>query len=129
MDRMVEALGRDSRIAYALLFGSVARGDSHAGSDLDIAVGLMPGAHYSPLDVGALVSDLEQVSGQTVDLVILDDAPPAVAYRAFRDGVTLIVRDRRHLVERKTRAILDYLDFQPLERIAARGALSAATRG
>ncbi|MCC7043273.1 MAG: nucleotidyltransferase domain-containing protein [Acidobacteria bacterium] len=129
MDRIAEALARDSRIAYALLFGSVARGDLHAGSDLDIAIGLMPGARWSAREAGVLVSDLEQASGRTVDLVILDDAPPAVAYRAFRDGVPLLVADRRRMVEQKTRAILDYLDFRPLESIAARGALSAATRG
>jgi predicted nucleotidyltransferase len=129
MDLMVQALSRDSRIAYALLFGSVARGDAHAGSDVDIAIGLVPGAHYSPLEVGALVSDLEHACGRTVDLVILEEASPAVAYRAFRDGVPVVVRDRRRLVEQKTRAILDYLDFRPLERIAARGALSAAARG
>jgi predicted nucleotidyltransferase len=35
------ALERDNRIAYALLFGSTARSTAHAGSDLDVAIGLI----------------------------------------------------------------------------------------
>lgn len=41
---MQEALARvfddEPRIAYALVYGSVARNTAHAGSDLDVAVGL-----------------------------------------------------------------------------------------
>jgi len=33
------------------------------------------------------------------------------------------------MVERKTRAILEYLDFQPIEELCARGALAAAAHG
>jgi predicted nucleotidyltransferase len=129
MDLLTPVLSRDSRIAYALLFGSVARGSVHPASDVDIAIGLVPGAHYSSHAVGALVSDLEHASGRTVDLVILGEAGPALAHRVFRDGRPLFVRDARQLVEHKTRAILDYLDFRPLEQLAARGVLSAAARG
>ena len=129
MDQLASVLSRDSRLAYALVFGSTARGSAHPGSDIDIAIGLIPGARYSAPDVGALVSALEQTSGQTVDLVILDEASPAVAYRVFRDARPLFVRDTRRLVEQKTRAILDYLDFRPTEERAASGALTAAARG
>ena len=37
----------------------------------------------------------------------LGEAPPAVAYRVFRDGQILVVKDRRAFVERKARAILE----------------------
>jgi hypothetical protein len=64
-----------------------------------------------------------------VDLVVLNDAPPPLAYRVFRDGVPLLVRDAGAMARQKARAILDYLDFRPLEQLAARGALTAAARG
>ena len=101
----------------------------HAASDLDVAVGLQPGTTLETREIGALVSDLEQAAGRSIDLVILEDASPAVAYRVFRDGVILVERDHRALADRKARAILEYLDFRPLEEMAIRGALAAAARG
>ena len=86
----------------------------------------------SPLgvhDLGTLIRDLESAAGRTVDLVHLDEAGPALAYRVFRDGVVVVQRDRRALVHRKAKAILDYLDFKPIEDVFVRGALEAAKRG
>jgi uncharacterized protein len=122
-------LERDPRIVYALLFGSAASGTNHAGSDLDVAVGLQPGATLSTRELGTLVADLESAAGRSVDLVLLDEAPPALAYRIFRDGINVLERDHRALADRKARAILEYLDFRPLESIAVRGVLAVAARG
>ena len=47
----------------------------------------------------------------------------------FRDGRVIFERDRVALVERKARAILEYLDFQPVEEAFTRAVLGAAQRG
>lgn len=122
---MAQVLGDDPRIAYGLVFGSVARGHAHPGSDVDVAVGVVRGAELPPPAIGRLISDLERASGKTVDLVLLHDAPPALAYRVFRDGTVLLARDRSALVERQTRAVLDYLDYRPFEAAFVRGVLQA----
>jgi predicted nucleotidyltransferase len=129
MEALRRALERDSRLTYALLSGSSARGSAHAGSDLDIAVGLPPGMRLDAQGVGELVSTLERATGRSIDLLLLDEAPPAVAYRVFRDGRVLLERDHAAFVERKARAILEYLDFRPLEELATRGVLAAAAHG
>lgn len=129
MDALRRVLDRDPRIAYAVLFGSGAGARMHAGSDIDIGIGLQPDAVFDTRDVGALVSDLEQAAGRAVDLVILDVAPPTVAYRAFREGITLVERNHRAFADTRARAILAYLDFRPLEQLAVRGAIAAAARG
>lgn len=129
MEPLQRALEQDTRLAYALVFGSRARGDAHAGSDVDLAIGLADDARLGPGEIGYLVSALEAASGLTIDLVLLEEAPPALAYRVFRDGRVLLERDRAALVERKTRAILDYLDFRPIERIAVQGVLERIARG
>ena len=122
---MARVLDADPRIAYGLVFGSTARGQARAASDLDVAIGLAPRVELDPLAIGRLVSDLERASGRTVDLVLLDEAPPALAYRAFRDGVVVFVRDRSAMVERRVRAVLDYLDYRPFEAAFVRGVLRA----
>jgi uncharacterized protein len=124
-----QVLERDPRIAYAVVFGATARGGTHAGSDIDLAVGLEPGTTVTTLELGALTADLEAAAHQHVDLTVLDEAPDPLAYRVFRDGVVLVERNHRALAERKAQAILGYLDFRPLEEIAVRGVLAAAARG
>jgi hypothetical protein len=64
-----------------------------------------------------------------VDLVLLEEAPAGLAYHVFRDGVVVFERDRPALVRRKARAVLEYLDFKPIEDICTRGVLAAARRG
>jgi predicted nucleotidyltransferase len=129
MDAIRDVLARDARVAYALLFGSRARGSMHHESDADVAVGLTAGVSLDARETGALVADLERAAGRAVDLVFLHEAPPALAYRIFRDGLTLVERDHRAFADRKARAILEYLDFRPIEDLAVQGVLAAAARG
>jgi predicted nucleotidyltransferase len=130
MEPLQRVLASDARVAYALMFGSGARRTVHEGSDLDLAIAFHPGVTMDVRALGDLVSALEQVAGgRRIDLLLIDEAPPPVAYRAFRDGVVLVENDHRALAARKARAILEYLDFRPVEELAARGVLSAAAHG
>ena len=124
-----EVLLADDRIAYALLFGSTARGDTHPFSDVDVAIGLRSGVKFDLHDIGGLISELERAVKRDVDVVILDKAPPGLAYRVFRDGRLLVEKDRSARVERQARAILEYLDFEWAERLCTRGVLARAARG
>ena len=117
-------------VAYALLFGSGARGTAHAGSDADIAIELRAGAPRDVRSLGGLAARLESAIGRRIDLVLLDEAPTALAYRILRDGRLLAERDHGALVARKARVLLDYLDWKPVEERCAEGILrAAAARG
>jgi uncharacterized protein len=113
-------------VAYALVFGSAARGSTHGGSDLDIAIGVTDGPGPSLLDLGALTASLEIAAGRPVDLVLLNEAGPSLAYRVFRDGLEVFVRDRAALVARRARATLEYLDFKPIEDLLTQGVLRSS---
>ncbi len=115
-------------VSFAIVFGSSARGTAHAGSDVDVALGFGPGRRPAARELGAIVSGLEEAAGQTVDVVVLEDAPPGLAYRIFRDGVAVLVRDRTALVERKARAILEYFDYRPVEQAMSRAVLAPRAR-
>jgi predicted nucleotidyltransferase len=123
IDRLRPVLDADSRIAYALLFGSTARGTAHVHSDVDVAIGVVQGQPFGVRDLADLASRLESAAQRAVQVVMLDEAPPGLAYRIFRDGVRLIVRDEQALKARMVRAILEYLDFKPIEDALTEGAL------
>lgn len=113
-------------VTFALVFGSSARGTSHQGSDLDVAVGLRSGTRWSARELGAVIAALESSVRRTVDVTLLDEATAALAFRVFRDGREVYVADRGALVNRRARAILDYLDFKPVEQRCAEGVLRVA---
>ena len=123
-----DALADVPQVTYTLVFESCARGTAHASSDIDIALGFDRGRRPGAYEIGAIVSRIEEATGQSVDVVVLDDAPPGLAYRVFRDGVTVLVRNRSALVERKARAILEYLDFQPVEEALSKAVLARRSR-
>lgn len=69
------------------VFGSVARGEADAASDLDLLVDLEPGR--SLIDLGALLADLEVELGTRVDVVTEAGLRPALRDRVLRDAVPL----------------------------------------
>lgn len=113
---VADILQADPRVPYAIVFGSWARGTQHGGSDLDVAIGGDPSG-WNALELGQLIGRLEAAAARPVDLVLLDEAPPGLAFRIFRDGKVLVQRDAAALAARKARAALDYFDWQPVEAL------------
>jgi len=128
LDELRRVLEADPDIAYALLFGSGGRGTLSPTSDVDVAVELRRGAPHDTATLGQLAARLESATGRRVDLVLMDEAPAPLAYRIFRDGKVVLERDHAALVWRKAQAILQYLDFKPVEELCAEGVLRAAAR-
>jgi predicted nucleotidyltransferase len=58
-------------IAHAAVFGSVARGDTRAASDIDVVVTPAQGARLGLFDLGGIQTVLEEAfAGVSVDLVV-----------------------------------------------------------
>ncbi|HLX47760.1 MAG TPA: helix-turn-helix domain-containing protein [Streptosporangiaceae bacterium] len=69
------------------VFGSVARGEDHPGSDVDLLADLPAGMGLFGL--GRVTADLEAIVGTRVDLVPAGDLKPDARSRAERDLVAL----------------------------------------
>jgi predicted nucleotidyltransferase len=63
----VQRIARAHGAQSIRLIGSVARGDEHAGSDVDFLVRFGPGS--SLFDQAGLIHDLEQLLGGEVDII------------------------------------------------------------
>jgi predicted nucleotidyltransferase len=109
-------LAAEPDVLVAYLFGSRARGTARPGSDVDVAVLLAEDA-----DAHGRQLELMATLGQGVDVVVLNQAPVALAYRVLRDGVLLVRRDERARVEHWARTVDRYLDSAPLRRALERG--------
>ena len=69
------------------LFGSVARGDADAASDVDVLVDMEPGR--SLLDMGGLLMDLQDLLGCSVDVVTERGLRPRIRDRVLKEAVPI----------------------------------------
>src|SRR3954469_2059460 len=65
----LEALCKRFGVKELALFGSRARGDHNANSDLDILVEFLPDAHVGLLELSGMQIELEELFERKVDLV------------------------------------------------------------
>ena len=113
---LTQALAQRDEVLEAYLFGSHARGQARADSDIDVAVYV----DESAADEGhwgyraELTTDLMAALGtDAVDVVVLNEAPILLYHRVLRDGVRLLSRDLRATTSRAGQALSRYFDFLP----------------
>jgi len=119
-------------VVFAYLFGSVARGQAGPLSDVDVAVLAQEGLDSRTLfDLRLrLLGDLmQQLGTESVDVVIMNQAPLALNYRVFRDGVQLYCRNRQRRVLYQADIVSRYLDFKPFLERYEHAVLDRAQRG
>ena len=125
LERLKETLAGNDEIVVAYLFGSAARDEDRAGSDLDVAV-LLAKEVTEPLRRRALLmEELTRASGVAVDVVVLGEASPLLAARVVRDGQILLSRDESARVRFETDALRRYFDTARLRQELDRAFVSA----
>lgn len=121
-DRLVQEIAhvfaaRKEDAAAVYVFGSLARGEGRADSDVDVAVlygrPVVPGLAGLKL---ALAGDLEERLGRRVDLVVLDHQPPDLVHRVLRDGLLILENNRSARIRFEVTARNEYFDVLPMLR-------------
>ncbi len=108
-----QVLERHGAIRLALLFGSLAKGSAHQGSDLDLAVGA-----DHPLDVDEtieLISDLAIAIGRPVDLIDLSTVGEPLLGQIIAGGRRIVGSDTL-FAELVLKHLYNQEDFVPYQR-------------
>ena len=83
----IRDIGARYRIRNIRVFGSLARGDAHADSDVDLLVEYVPGGSgFAFVD---FCDEVEAALGRKVDVVTEDSLHPLVRDRVLAQAVTL----------------------------------------
>ena len=74
---------------YALLFGSYARGDADASSDLDVVV--CGGNKFRARDIFSFGEDLRELTGKNADVFELREVDPGTPFyeAVMREGIRI----------------------------------------
>ena len=106
-----------SDVVAAWLFGSFARGDARAHSD--IVVGVLyrrtPEATFDALPL-RLEGEIERLLGRTTQVVALNRAPADLRARVLLVGVLLIDRDPSFRIRFEVQTRNEWFDLQPILR-------------
>ena len=115
-------LFRQRPVQLAYLFGSQATGYTHTESDVDVAV-LLDAALTADerfTERLACIGALSHLFGtDNVDVVILNEAPPLLAYEVLRHGVLVYCAADEERVEFQVRTLRAYEDTAPLRDLLA----------
>lgn len=133
IQRLRQALEARPEILEGYLFGSCARGDAAAHSDVDVAVYVEPAALGEAGAFGydsELSASLMQALGRNdVDVVVLNRASPLLYHRVLRDGTRLVARDLVRTTTREGQALSRYCDYVPQLRKIETAARARIERG
>lgn len=113
LDRLVERAARDPRVLAVLLYGSVARGEASADSDVDVCLVLEPEQPPPPQMTAIRLEYMEDVD---LDVQVFAQLPLYIRQRVLKDGRILFVRDEDRLYEVAFRTVRAFEDFRPYYR-------------
>jgi len=110
---VTNVLKKDKNIVFAILFGSYARGDYFKFSDIDVAVYLKKCSKNTLKYELQLASELSKaLKTDNLDIVILNEAPPALKYEIMVDGELLFTRDEDLYCFFYSYALREFFDFK-----------------
>lgn len=94
------------------LFGSLARGRTRPGSDVDVALLLPPGRTLSPGQFLTTMAELESLAHRTVDLSVLSTQTQLVhAKEVITTGVCLFARSPERIRTFEMQVLSEYARF------------------
>jgi predicted nucleotidyltransferase len=113
-DRLRQTTASLPEVRLAVLFGSTARGKAGPRSDVDVGVLLEPDTPDARLRVEAELG--RAVGDRAVDVIFLKEAPPLLRFEIAKEGVVLHQVQDDLWTDFKTRAMLDWYDWEPIAR-------------
>ena len=117
---------RQPDVVVAYLFGSVARGRADRLSDVDVAV-LLDEYLEGERAVEArlrFTGDLANCSEREIQVVLLNRAPPLLAYQVVENGILLYERSRTERIAFEVQTRRVYFDWKPWSDFHTRALLS-----
>jgi predicted nucleotidyltransferase len=112
VELLLKEAQQDDDVLAVMLFGSVARGEPSAQSDIDIFLVLYP----KRWDLEELAHKRWNYLRFDLDIKIFQQLPLYVRRRVLKEGIVLLVKDEDQLYELAFRTAKEFEDFKHIYR-------------
>jgi hypothetical protein len=109
VELVLQRAAGDPDVLAVMLYGSAARGEAFAASDIDLCLVLLP-ARRTPAQMSA--PRLEYLQEVDLDVQVFQQLPLYIRQRVLKDGRVLFVRDEDQLYEVAFRTVQAFEDFR-----------------
>lgn len=119
-------------VQLAYLFGSQATGYTGPLSDFDF--GVLFEATLSPAErfrrhLSLIAELIGMLHGQRIDVVVLNEAPPAIRFKIIKYGQVIYNEDERMRVRFEAKTMSEYFDTRPLRALYRQHLFEALAEG
>ena len=114
LSKLASAIEAYPKVLSGYLFGSTATGHARKGSDVDIAVRLVPGlsAEERFQLLLELIDRIEKLIELAVDVVLMNDAALIMLNQIFSHGMPVFIRDTEDEESFKVLKQKEFFDFR-----------------
>jgi uncharacterized protein len=112
MERVMRTAAEDGRLLAVFLFGSLARAEAAAASDVDLCL-VLDATHTDADTVGSVKLDYLEGTPDSFDIQVYQSLPLYVRKRVLAAGKVLYCRDDDALYELARQTIREFEDFRP----------------
>jgi len=106
----------NKNIIAIFLFGSYAKKTTTKLSDIDIGILFKKDFNYVNDELKIIQKLSEIFQNNSIDLTILNAAPPDLAFEVIKSGELLLVNDEEALIEFKKYITFKYFDYQFIKK-------------
>lgn len=106
---LVDTIVQKLHPSFILLFGSHAKAEEHANSDIDIAY--YSSEEFSSYERFIFASELSGLVRSEVDLVDISTVDTVFTIQIFEQGIPIYIEDENELVRQKMRAYSMYAEL------------------
>ena len=120
LKQLKDHLYQKEEIIFAYIYGSVARNQDTKLSDIDIAIYIDEDKRPEAGPFGyrsELITELQPLAGNDIDLIILNEASNLLAYNVFKEGNLLFNKEPDLRTEVQAKIVDRYLDFLPMLKV------------
>ena len=115
-DKIAACISAHEDIVTAFIYGSFAKGQARPESDMDVAILLSAGVQWALKARLNMISQLEEIAGRDVQLLVLNTADPIIKHQVFKYGQLILQKNKNFYQAFWVKSLNEYFDLKQVRK-------------